>query len=50
MLTSDLPILERKIGGTIYIVESAFSTTATESAVEKIRRIILNEAKKTDQK
>lgn len=50
MLSSDRPILERKIGGTTYIVESTFSKTATKSAVDKIGRIILNEAEKINQK
>lgn len=49
-MQSDPLMLERKIGGTTYIIESAFSTTATENAAEKIRRIIINEAKKINQK
>lgn len=38
--------LERKIGGTTYIVTGQFSTTARETAIEKIERIILQESEK----
>lgn len=38
--------LERKIGGTTYIVTGQFSATARETAVEKIQRIILKESEK----
>ena len=37
---------QRTIGGTTYIVVSEFSSTARETAVEKMRRIILDEAAK----
>lgn len=36
----------RTIGGTTYIIISEFSPDARETAVEKMRRIILKEAEK----
>jgi len=36
----------RAIGGTTYIITSEFSPKARETAVEKMRRIILEEAEK----
>lgn len=38
------PTMERKIGGTIYKVTSVYSRNATETAVQKIRRLILKDA------
>lgn len=38
--------IERHIGGTTYIVSSTYSEKATETAAQKMRRIILKEADK----
>jgi len=40
------PSIERKIGGTIYKVTSVYSRNATETAVQKMRRLILKDADK----
>jgi len=40
------PTIKRHIGGTTYIVTSLFSGKATETAVQKMRRLILKEAEK----
>ena len=40
------PTLTRKIGGTTYIVTSVYSKNATETAVQKMRRLILKDADK----
>lgn len=40
------PMIERQIGGTKYIVTSIYSKNATETAVEKMRRLILKDAEK----
>ncbi len=37
----------KQIGDTIYIVSSKTSTTANETAYEKVRRLILEDTKKT---
>ena len=34
---------EKQIGDTIYIVESAFSSNAKETAYDKLKRLILND-------
>ena len=39
-------ISAKKIGNTIYIVRSQTSTTANETAYEKIRRMVLEDTKK----
>ncbi len=39
-------ITARQIGDTIYIVSSCTSTTANETAYEKVRRLILDDTKK----
>ena len=36
------PVTERTIGATTYIVTAEYSKTATETAAEKIRRILKN--------
>lgn len=41
-----LPVIEQTTGGTTYIVTAEYSATATENALEKIRRIILKDCKK----
>lgn len=38
------PTMEKKIGGTIYKVTSVYSRNATETAVQKMRRLILKDA------
>lgn len=40
------PTIERQIGGTKYIVTSTYSPKATETAVEKMRRLLLKDAEK----
>lgn len=40
------PTIELKISGTTYIVTSTYSQKATETAVEKMRRLILKDAEK----
>lgn len=46
MPESDLrgPTIEKKIGGTTYKVTSVYSKNATETAVQKMRRLILKDA------
>lgn len=46
MPDSDLngPTMEKEIGGTIYRITSTYSKKATETAVEKMRRLILKDA------
>ena len=39
---------EKQIGDTIYIVESAFSSTAKETAYEKVKRLIKNDTNITN--
>ena len=34
---------EKQIGDTIYIIESAFSRNAKETAYDKLKRLILND-------
>lgn len=36
--------MEKKIGGTVYKITSVYSKAATETAVEKMRRLILKDA------
>ena len=40
------PTMERQIGNTTYIVTSTYSKKATETAVEKMRRLLLKDAEK----
>ena len=40
------PTMEKKIGGTIYKVTSVYSRNATESAVQKMRRLIQKDTDK----
>ena len=35
--------IEKQVGDTIYIVESAVSSTAKETAYDKLKRLILND-------
>ncbi len=38
-----LDISKKQIGDTIYIIESVVSTTAKETAYDKVKRLILND-------
>lgn len=38
------PTMEKKIGGTIYRITSVYSKNATETAVQKMRRLILKDS------
>lgn len=40
------PTLEKKIGRTTYKVTSVYSRNATETAVQKMQRLILKDAEK----
>lgn len=40
-----ISITEKVIGDTLYIVESAVSSTAKETAYEKLKRMIMNDTK-----
>lgn len=40
------PTIEKKIGGTTYRITSEYSKKATETAVQKMRRLILKDADK----
>ncbi len=40
------PTIKLNIGGTTYIVTSTYSKTATETAVQKMKRLILKDAEK----
>lgn len=40
------PTIERKIGNTTYVVTSTYSKNATETAVQKMRRLVLKDADK----
>lgn len=46
MPDSDLsgPTMEKEIGGTTYRITSTYSKNATETAVQKMRRLILKDA------
>lgn len=43
------PTIERQIGGTTYVVTSTYSKKATETAVQKMRRLILKDADKVSE-
>lgn len=38
-----ISVTEKAIGDTLYIIESAVSSTAKETAYEKLKRMILND-------
>ena len=40
------PVIERKIGTTLYIVSGECSNSTKENPVQKMRKILLNDAKK----
>lgn len=44
MEENPIAVTEKKIGDTIYIVESAVSTAAKETVYDKVRKLILNDA------
>ena len=48
MVKSELsgPTMEKKIGGTTYKVTSVYSKKATETAVQKMERLILKDIEK----
>ena len=52
MVNNDVsgPTLEKKIGGTTYRITSTYSKNATETAVQKMRRLILKDADKVLEK
>ena len=41
-------ITENAIGDTLYIIESAVSSTAKETAYEKLKRMMLNDIKRLE--
>jgi len=43
-------ISEKVIGDTLYIIESAISSTAKETAYDKLKRMILNDTKSLETK
>ena len=43
-------ITEKVIGDTLYIIESAVSSSAKESAYDKLKRMILNDTKSLEMK
>lgn len=44
MEEKSVSVIEKRIGDTIYIVESAVSTAAKETVYDKVRKLILNDA------
>ena len=46
MASDQLPTITYKIGATVYIISAEYSETATENAVEKIRRLLIKECSK----
>ena len=45
-----ISITEKVIGDTLYIIESAVSSTAKETAYDKLKRMILNDTKSLETK
>ena len=45
-----ISITEKVIGDTLYIIESAISSTAKETAYDKLKRLILNDTKSLEMK
>lgn len=41
-------MVEKEIGGTVYIVRIQFSDNARETAVEKVKRLILHDIERLD--
>ncbi len=50
MYEKTISVTEKQIGDTLYIVESAVSSTAKETAYDKLKRMILNGTKNFDMK
>lgn len=46
--TKTISITEKMIGGTLYIVESVVTESATETAYDKVKRLILNNLQSLD--
>lgn len=44
-----LPVIERKMGSTLYIVSGECSDTAKENPVQMMRKILLNNERKSNQ-
>ena len=45
-----ISITEKIIGDTLYIIESAISSAAKETAYDKLKRMILNDTKSLEMK
>ena len=45
-----ISINEKQIGDTLFIIESAVSSTAKETAYDKLKRMILNDTKSLEMK
>lgn len=45
-----ISVAKKVIGDTLYIVESAISSTAKETAYDKLKRMILNDTKSLEMK
>lgn len=45
-----ISITEKQIGDTLYIIESAVSSAAKETAYDKLKRMILNDTKSLEMK
>ena len=45
-----ISITEKQIGDTLYIIESAVSSAAKETAYDKLKRMILNDIKSLEMK
>ena len=43
-----ISVTEKVIGDTLYIIESAVSSTAKETAYDKLKRMILNDTAKLE--
>lgn len=43
-------VTKKQIGDTLYIIESAVSSTAKETAYDKLKRMILNDTKTLEMK
>ncbi|NCC17108.1 MAG: hypothetical protein EOM28_12410 [Clostridia bacterium] len=50
MSENTVSITEKAIGDTLYIIESAVSSVAKETAYDKLKRMILNDTKSLEMK
>jgi hypothetical protein len=48
MAEKTICVTEKVIGDTLYIIESAVSSTAKETAYDKLKRMILNDTAKLE--